>query len=324
MRQFILFLFADILLLTSCSERAQLDKRLRLTIKNNPKDSEQILMLQGTQIYTSPGNSKQMYDYCLQLSKSSYYSRALRTCRDLVRQENGNLKFEELYRNLLIRSFINPFKDVLYQKYYSKSSDNQNRTFGYIIDTIKIIDSDLSITPNSAILYAKRGKLLFKLSETIAADWDMQQCIRYDGDYFNLARNNFYEDNLKDCWDNLRSYQKIVEKRNIPYLKDFQVIKNMVLQLLTIDTLLNKGYEKAPLFLKRAGIYLQAKRYKQCIQDLNAIIVLEPSNFRAYAMRSIANKQTGNDSLAKSDLSVAERLSGENVPDLDTLIRKKH
>jgi hypothetical protein len=41
-------------------------------------------------------------------------------------------------------------------------------------------------------------------------------------------------------------------------------------------------------------------------------------------MRSIANKQTGNDSLAKSDLSVAERLSGENVPDLDTLIRKKH
>ena len=324
MRHCIQYIFACcFLLLAACSESDKLDKRLQHALQNNPNDFEQILLLQGTQIYTTPGNAKQVYDYCLQLGKAGYYSRALKVCRNLVKQENGNLKYAEFYRNLLIRNFINPVTDAIFQKYYGKSSEDQNRTFGSIIDTIKIIDSDLLITPNSADLYAKRGKLLFMLSETVAADWDIQQCIRYEGDYYNVARNNFYENNLKDCWENLNRYQQVVEMRKIPYLKDFQVIKNMVSQLLVIDTLLIKGDEKAPLYMKRAGIYLQAERYNQCIQDLNTVIALEPSNFRAYAMRSLAHKRSGDDSLAKSDLSKAERLSGGKIPDLDKLIRKK-
>jgi len=323
MRQFIVYLFAgSFLLLSSCSEKVQLDKRIRLTLKNNPKDSEKILLLQGTQIYTTPGNAKQLYNYCLQLTKAGYYSRALKTCRNLMTLESGNSKYEELYRNLLIRNFINPITDDIFKKQYGKSSEDQNKIYGYIIDTIKIIDSTLFKTPNSANLYAKRGKLLFMLSETAAADWDIQECIRYEGDYYNIARIKFYENNLKDCWENLIRYQKIVEKRNIPYLKDFQVIKNMVSQLLVIDTLLNRGDEKAPLYLKRAGIYLKAERYKQCIRDLDAVITLKPSNFRAYAMRSIAHKRSGDDSLAKSDLLEAERLSGGKIPDLDKLVRK--
>jgi tetratricopeptide (TPR) repeat protein len=282
---------------------------------------EQILLLQGTQIHTTPGNAKQIYDYCLQLGKAGYYSGALKVCRNLVKQENGNLKYAEFYRNLLIRNFINPVTDALFQKYYGISSDDQNRTFGYIIDTIKLIDSNLFITPNSADLYAKRGKLLFMLSETVAADWDIQQCIRFDGDYYNLARTKFYENNLKDCWANLNRYSQVVEKRKIPYLKEFLVIKNMVSQLLVIDTLLNKGDEKVPLFLKRAEIYLQAERFKQSILDLDAVIAMEPSNFRAYAMRAYAQKKSGNDSSAMSDLSEAERLSGGQIPDLDKLIK---
>ena len=98
----------------------------------------------------------------------------------------------------------------------------------------------------------------------------------------------------------------------------------MVSQLLAIDTLLKQGSDKVPLLLKRAGIYLQAKRYKQCIQNLDAIIALEPSNFNPYAMRAFAHKQYGNDSSAIADLSKAEKLSGRKFTDLDKLIRKKH
>jgi len=281
-----------------------------------------MLLLQGTQICLTQGDANLMHDYCLQLNKAGYYSRALKTCRSLVRQENGNLQYAELYWRILIKNFINPIADTLFQKYYSASYESQKRTFGFIIDSIQLIDSNLAKTRNSANLYAERGKLLFALSETVAADWDIQQCIRYDGDYYNQARNKFYEDNLKECWNNLTHYQQVVEKRKIPYHKDFLIIKNMVSQLLAIDTLLNQGSEKAPLLLKRAAIYLQAERYNRCIQDLDAIIALEPSNFNPYAMRAFAHKQSGNDSSAMADLSKAEQLSGRKFPDLDKLIRK--
>jgi len=325
MRQLILLIVAGfILILSACSERAKIDARLKQALKANPKDLEQILLLQGTQVFLKQGDAKLMHDYCLQLNNAGYYSRALKTCRNLVRQENGSHQYAELYSSILIKNFINPTTDKLFQKHYSESSDSQKRTFGFIIDSIQVIDSKLAITPNLSNLHAERGKLLFMISETVAADWDIQQCIRYDGDYYNLARNNFYEDNLKDCWNYLIRYQQIVEKRKIPYHKDYSIIKNMVSQLLAIDTLLKQGSDKVPLLLKRAGIYLQAKRYKQCIQNLDAIIALEPSNFNPYAMRAFAHKQYGNDSSAIADLSKAEKLSGRKFTDLDKLIRKKH
>jgi tetratricopeptide (TPR) repeat protein len=324
MRRFILYILTGFfLILSACSERIQLDAKIKQAIKDNPKDIEQILVLQGTLISLVPDNAKLIYDYCQQLNKAGYNSRALKTCRSLLIQAKGNPQYAELYGNILIRNFINPATDTLFQKYCREPAVNQQHTLGLIIDSVQVIDSKLAITPYSANLHAERGKLLFILSETAAADWDIQQCVRYDGDFYNLARNNFHEDNLIDCWNNLIRYQQVVEKRKIPFQKDFSIIKNMVSQLLAIDTLLNRGFEKVPLLQKRAAIYLQAERYQPCIRDLNVIIGLEPSNFNLYAMRAFAHQQSGNDSSAMADLSKAEQLSGRKFPDLDKIIRKK-
>ena len=324
MRKYTIYLYVCLLLLLSgCSGRSPHNADKEQKNKDNPKDLEEILLLEGTKMNNTQGDAKLMYDYCLQLNKAGYYSRSLKTCRNLVILRDGNPQYTELYWSILINNFINPNTDTLFLKYYSELLENKKRSLGFIIDSIHVIDSKLAMYPNSANLYAERGKLLFMLSETVAADWDIQQCLRYDGDYYNLARNNFYDDKLNECWNNLIRYQQVVEKRKIPYHKDFSIIKKMVSQLLAIDTLLNQGAEKVPLLLKRAGIYLQAERYKQCKRDVDLIIVLEPSNFKPYVMRALANKQSGDDSSALADLLKAENLSGIKFPDLDKLIRGK-
>lgn len=324
MRQFLLYLFTGLFfLLSGCSERARIESGIRKAIGNNSKDFESILLLQGTLNFLIPENTGVLQEYCHQLSEAGYNSRALKTCRNLINMGKGNTLYSELYWNILIKNFINPETDSLFQKYYIKSLQDQKRTFGHIIDSIRMIDSGLALVPVSPKLNATRGRLLFMLSETVAADWDIQQCIRNDGDYYNLARKNFYSDNLNECWNNLNRYQQVVEKWKIPYLKDFSIIKNMVLQLLTIDTLLNQGHEKVPLLMRRAEIYLQAERYNQSIQTLDEIIALDKTNFNPYAMRALAHKKSGNDSSAMADLTKAEQLSGRKFPDLDKIIRKQ-
>ena len=324
MRQFLLYIIAGLfLMLSACSERARIDVKTRQGVRNGQNDFTQILLLQGTQFYLTPGDAGLTYQYCLNLNKAGYNSRALKTCRHLITIGKVNTLYYELYRDILIKNLINPESDSLFQKYCFKSIQDQKRALGLIIDSIRVIDSSLARVPVSPGLHATRGRLLFMLSETVAADWDIQQCILNDGDYYNTARNNFYNDELKECWNNLNRYQLVVEKWKIPYLKDFPIIKNMVSQLLSIDTLLSRGYEKVPLLMKRAGIYLQAERYNQSIKNLDQIIVLDPSNYNSYAMRALARKKSGNDSSAIADLFKAEQLSGRRFPDLDKMIRER-
>jgi hypothetical protein len=311
----------------SCTESGRLKAKLKQVVRDNPHNWEQILNILGTEVWLTKSDPKFMQDYCMQLVNAGYYSRALKTSRTLVLKERGDRQYADLYWGILAKNYINPMRDPLFVQYYKDIPDKQKRIFGHIIDSINGINTSLGSAPMQANLHAERGKMLYMLSESAAAEWDLRQCLRYDSSnpdaLYNLAFTEFHNNNLKGCWSKLIRYQQTIRERSLVENKGFPAFKNLISQLISYDSLLLQGMDRKGILLKRARLYMDAEEFGLSVKDLDEVLKSDDSNPNLFALRAYANKRMGKDSAAISDLKKAEDLSGKKYPDLDKTIFAK-
>ncbi|MFN8207695.1 MAG: hypothetical protein U0T82_09880 [Bacteroidales bacterium] len=316
-----------ILACSSCNENNRIRTQLKKVMKEDSRAWDRILTLQGTAVQLDKDNAGLMQEYCMQLVNAGYHSRALKECRILVSKENGKPQYADLYWGILAKNYLNPLSDPLFIKYYKEVNTREKMTFGLIIDSVNTINGLLSSFPASPEYYTARGKLFYMISENAAAEWDLNQGLRFNSDnpdaLYNLAFAEFHKNNLARCRMHLERYERLVKTHSIKPYDGFPKFKYLVQQLSSIDEQLKAGNERNPLLLKRARLYMDAGEYRLSIPDLNEVMKIEQKNPNLFALRAYAHKQSGHDSAAVADLRKAEQLAGKKYPDLEKEIMRK-
>lgn len=143
----------------------------------------------------------------------------------------------------------------------------------------KKVNAALKENPSDPDLYYRRGELYLAIKDFEAAIADAERALKIDS-----LKNDTYYILLTDAYfysDKTRKAKETLERcvKNIPGSKDG--------------------------FLKLAELYFFVKKYQECIVNLNSALKIDEHVAKAYFIKGMCYKETGDTSLAISSMQTA-------------------